>query len=57
MSSDRLAGDWLKGYVGDQLYICLRCKQEGFTHDQKYRHEMFECTWRKDVRCQTQRSK
>lgn len=43
MSYDRLAAEWSKDYVGDQLYICLRCKQEGFTHDQKYKHEMFEC--------------
>lgn len=46
MSSDRLAGDWLNWYVGDKLYRCERCGKEGFTHDQKYRHELFECKGR-----------
>lgn len=43
MSSERLTGEWLEGYVGDRLYRCERCGQEGFAHDQKYRHELFEC--------------
>lgn len=47
MSSDRLAGDWLKGYVGDKLYRCERCGKEGFTHDQKYKHDCFDCQKRR----------
>ena len=47
MSSDRLVGEWLKHYVGDQLYPCQRCGKEGFTHDQKYKHELFECPKRR----------
>lgn len=43
MSSDRLTAEWLKGYVGDRLYPCQRCGKEGFTHDQKYKHDVFEC--------------
>lgn len=43
MSSERLVGDWLKGYVGDRLYACERCGKDGFTHDQKYKHALFEC--------------
>lgn len=43
MSSERLTGDWLKGYVGDRLYDCLRCCKTGMTHDATYRHEVFEC--------------
>lgn len=49
MSSDRLVGDWLEGYVGDRLYDCPRCGREGFTHDEKYRHDCFECPKRKGV--------
>lgn len=46
MSSDRLAGEWLKHYVGDRLYRCERCGKEGFTHDQKYKHDVFDCSKR-----------
>lgn len=47
MSSERLVGEWLKQYVGDRLYRCKQCGQEGFTHDQKYKHELFECEGRR----------
>lgn len=47
MSSERLTGKWLEGYVGDKLYRCARCGREGFTHDQKYKHELFECKGRR----------
>ncbi len=47
MSSERLVGEWLKGYVGDRLYACARCGQAEFTHDQKYRHELFDCKERR----------
>ena len=47
MGSERLVGEWLKGYVGDRLYRCARCGKEGFTHDQKYKHELFECLKRR----------
>lgn len=47
MSSERLVGEWLKGYVGDRLYRCERCGKEGFTHDEKYKHELFECSERR----------
>lgn len=43
VSSERLTGDWLKGYVGDRLYACLRCGKTGMTHDATYSHEVFEC--------------
>ena len=42
MSSERLVGVWLKGYVGDRLYRCRRCGREGLTHDETYRHWL-EC--------------
>lgn len=47
MSSERLVGKWLEGYVGDRLYRCGRCGKEGFTHDQKYKQELFECAERR----------
>lgn len=47
MSSDRLVGEWLKGYLGDRLYGCPRCGATGFTHDEKYKHELFDCPKRK----------
>lgn len=43
MSSDRLVGTWIKGYMGDRLYACAQCGKADLTHDQTYRHALFEC--------------
>lgn len=51
MSSERLVGEWLTGYVGDRVYRCAWCGKDGFTHDQKYRHELFECPKRRPAAC------
>lgn len=55
MSSDRLVGDWLKGYLGDRLYECPKCGETGMLHDEKYRHELFECPKRPGVTARSQR--
>lgn len=47
MSCDRLTAEWLKGYVGDWLYDCLRCGKTGMTHDAMYRHAVFDCNKRR----------
>lgn len=44
MSSERLTPEWLKGYVGDRLYRCERCGKEDMRHDEKYKHDVFECS-------------